>query len=525
MARLPEQPNFDQLRKEAEELFRAYETRHPQAFDRFRTSLPSTKGKDDAAIAAMELKLHDAQSCIAREYGLPTWQNLRNYVDWKNSRFSKDRKDTVPLWLHGVYGHDGEHPKPQLAAKVLAETPDLVGDDLYAACAAGDEDVIRRAIAADPSCVHRDAPGWQCPGCKKMLAMPPLIAVTFSTLVQVPEYRERLYRCARLLIEAGADVNNQDYRENDCPLSALYGAAGKNQDVGMTRLLLEAGADPNDGESLFHAQEERGVECVTVLLEAGAKVDGHILCHTLDFDDLEKLRLMLAHTANINDSRERGESPLIYAIRRGRSPEHIRLLLDAGADPTAKSKEGVSGYKLALANGMADVAALLPIEALTVEERFGAACARADEVEARRLLGENPDILARLPDAQLQQLPLLAGAGKDDAVMLMVRLGWPIAVRAGDWSASALNHAVFAGNSKLARFLLESGASWTEEHGYGDNVNGTLSWASRNMSPENDYVGCARALIEHGMPIFEMYGDYGDAVEAFLETEREKRGA
>ncbi len=32
--------------------------------------------------------------------------------------------------------------------------------------------------------------------------MPPLIAVTFSTLVQVPEYRERMYRCAQLLIDA-----------------------------------------------------------------------------------------------------------------------------------------------------------------------------------------------------------------------------------------------------------------------------------------------------------------------------------
>jgi ankyrin repeat protein len=445
-------------------------------------------------------------------------------VDWKNSRFSKDRKDTVPLWLHGVYGHDGDHPKPQLAAKVFHETPGLVGDDLYAACAAGDEDVILRAIAADPTCVHRTAPGWRCPGCKKTLTMPPLIAVTFSSLVQVPEFRERLYRCARLLIEAGADVNSADYKENDHPLSALYGAAGKNQDAGMTRLLLEAGASPNDGESLFHAQEERGTECVKLLLKAGAKVDGHILCHTLDFDDLEKLRLMLAHTDDVNDSRERGESPLLYAIRKGRSRAHVEMLLAKGADPNAKSKDGRSAYKLALANGLPDVAELLPPEPLTIEEEFVAACARADEMEARRLLREGPDMFKRLSEAQLQQLPLLTGAGKDDAVRLMVRLGWPIQVKAGDWQASAINQAVFAGNSKLARFLLEHGASWTEEHGYGDNVNGTLSWASRNMSPANDYIGCAQALLDHGMPLENMEGpDYSDEVKEFVAAERAKR--
>jgi ankyrin repeat protein len=528
MPRLPERPNIDHLKKQAKELLRLYEASDPTAFARFRNSLPAAEGKADDAITALGLKLHDAQSCIAREYGLPSWQNLRNFVDWANSSFSLSGKDAVPPWLHCIYGHENDRPRPALAARMLAEQPHLGQGELFLACAIGDEIAVRKAVRDDPNRVNRVENPWICPDCKYPLGMPPLVAVTHSGLLRVPGFRDRLRRCARILLDAGADPNQSwSHKPGGHPLSALYGAAGKNHDAELTQMLLDKGADPNDNESLYHSTEALDLTCMRMLLEGGARVEGtNAVHHILDRDELDGLKLLLARVKDFNGLTSTIGNPLIWAIRRHRSRAHVEALLAAGADPRVKTRHGVSAHRFALQNGLPEVAEALAQagagpatgEALSIEDQFAAACARADETEARRILAERPDIFQSLSESQLRQLPQLMEGRATSAVRVMVKLGWPIAVRGGDWSASALNLAVFQGNAEMTLFLLEHGASWTERHGYEDNVNGTLQWASRNNDPEaGDWAGCAKALVEHGMPI-DLQGDYSDEVADFLAS-------
>ena len=385
-----------------------------------------------------------------------------------------------------------------------------MGDDPHLACAIGDATRLRRAIVEDRGWLDR--PGGP-------LDLPPLVAVTQSSLLRLPAFRDRLHACARLLLDAGADPDQAvgsrwppsslSQPSEVHRLSALYGAAGQNHDAVLTRMLLAAGANPNDGESLYHSLEEP--DCTRALLEAGARISGtNALYRVLDLDRLDALRLLLAHGADPNEaaggpSTSEWGSPLLWAIRRRRSAAHAAALLEAGADPAATTPDSVSAEVWALRFGLPEVASLLADSGravpLPAEEQFIAACARGDEAAARRLRNERPDLPGTLAESQLRLLPELAAVGRAEAVRLMVTLGWPIATSGGDWDASALNHAVFRGDAALTGFLLDHGAHWTERHGFGDDARGTLSWASCNEPVEDgDWPGCAEALLAHGMP-------------------------
>jgi len=514
MKRLPARPDLGQLKKQAKELLALYRKGEPEAIGRFRNALPAAAGKDEQAIAALALRLHDAQSCVAREHGFASWPELAAYVAARNREAADPAAATLDL-LRLIYAGDitggNGRAKPQVAARLLEERPDLPDSDPYFACAVGGHTAIRRQTQRDPSWVNR--PGGP-------LALPPLVAVTQSSLLHLPAYRDRLHASAMLLLDAGADPDQSvpsrwmaspDAPDARTPLSALYGAAGQNHDPALTKLLLDRGANPNDGESLYHALESPA--CTRLLLEAGARVTGsNALYRALDLADVEPLRLLLAHGGDANEPATSAltsdwGTPLLWAIRRRRSPAHVAALLAAGADPSARTPAGMSADALALQVGLPEIAELLRKAGggtgtlLSIEEEFVAACASADEARARSILSKHRHVIAALSQSQLRTLPELAAEGCGDAVHLMVELGWPITVRGGDWDASALNHAVFRGDAALARVLLEHGASRTEPHGFGDNVVGTLSWASLNEPVDGgDWPACAEALLAHGLP-------------------------
>ena len=514
MDTLPDRANLDHLRKQAKDLFRLYRAGDSAALAHFARFLPAASGRTEAEIAELGLRLHDAQSCVARQYGFPSWSELSLHVEAQ--AFARgDHATAVRRWLALAYGGDVTGglaaARPSVAARMLRDTPGLT-EDVWVACAAGNLDGVSRAVENDPSWVSRDSGPFR---------LPPLVAVTHSRLGALPEMREGLRACAARLLKAGADPNGRIFNrfppaslakpDEHGPLSALYGAAGVGRDPVLTGQLLDVGADPNDGESLYHSLEN--LDCTRLLLQRGARVGGtNALGRALDMPDAAALELLLANGGDPNEpirgpvGRSWG-SLLLRAVGVRCSSRHVAALLEAGADAGARTPDGIGAYRLAMQAGLTEVAEMLraagAAEELTEEEAFVAACARADGAEARRIQARRPDVPGSLPADRLRLLPDAVAWGSPAAARAMVELGWPIAARGGDWDATALNLAVFRGDKDLAAFLLAHGASWREEHGYGSDVLGTLSWVSVNEPTgvdDPDWSGCARALMAHGLP-------------------------
>jgi ankyrin repeat protein len=141
----------------------------------------------------------------------------------------------------------------------------------------------------------------------------------------------------RLLIDAGADIDIQD-QINLNPF--LWGCISGNLE--LVRLMVEAGTD----------------------LDRHTRFDGVGIHPPAEKGHVEVVRYLAEQTdINVNHTNLCGWTPLLEAIiLRDGGPvqqEIVRLLLDAGADPTMVDQWGVSPLAHAQEKGFAEIAEML----------------------------------------------------------------------------------------------------------------------------------------------------------------------
>jgi ankyrin repeat protein len=253
----------------------------------------------------------------------------------------------------------------------------------------------------------------------------------------------------------------------------------------------------------------------------------YCLFHKLDVRHEEGIRWFLDHGADLARRHPReGETALHWAIKRSNSAPVIGWLLERGADPNARTRDGRTAYPtirattpldLAERLGRMEVAALLrrhgaersaPDAATAATDELVFACARADEATARRLLRADPGLLARLP-AEDRDLPAhVAQQNERAAVEVMLAVGFSPDVH-GWMNLTPLHWAACRGNPALIRALLARGAR-VEDLGrdFGTPVHTALTC---RWQRGGDYAGAVTALVEGGVPLPPEVAPTGDA--------------
>ena len=277
--------------------------------------------------------------------------------------------------------------------------------------------------------------------------------------------REDCLECAKILVEAGADVNQR----------TLYGwtpllTATQNRHYKLAAYLLEHGADPNIPNNggwtpLYLATDNRNIE------------SGDYPVRTPDMDHLDFIKLLIAKGANVNaricgkastpnkcigDSTETrnnftmqwlfedGATPFLRAAQSGDLPL-MKLLLAHGADPKIFTAHNVTPLAVAAGIGW--------VEGVTFE------WSDKDTTEAVKMcldLGIDPNV-------------------------------------ADDEARTALHGAAHKGRTEVIQLLVDHGAKLNaEDGGSRDSVNGAM--LGKKWIPLDWARGLVRVGVQSAIP-------------------------
>lgn len=375
--------------------------------------------------------LRHVQLALAREYGLPGWNALRQALD--DTR--RSHAERVEIVLRSVMWQ-GDRVS---GARILARWPQISADSLYTAVATGNLDEVQRRLAADPAAANRKGGplNWQ-----------PLLYFAYARL---PGGESHALEIARLLLDHGADPNAYWVGEwGPPPFTVLTGVIGEGegnrprhpQAVALASLLIDRGAHPFDSQALYNtslirdecewldmlwAQSERHgkLECWTEVSES-TQIGGVIPLNALDY--------LLGNAVGFNH------------------PKRAQWLLRHGANANCRPLR-----EEALVRGHISVAELLVLhgaaaQPLEGEAAFRAACMQLDRERARALAERNPEYLQ---DAWL--MLTAAEANRSNVAALLLELGMNVDI-ANSGQLRGLQVAVRGDARDVVRLLISHGA-------------------------------------------------------------------
>ncbi len=465
--RLPPRPNLEQLKRQAKELLQV--------------------GKAPA--------LHDAQTMIAREYGFPSWNALRDHVEAVTLEFDAALNEFLEAATDG---------RPDRAERMLALYPKIRAANLHTALVLGDASAVDARLERDPSLGTKPGGprGWE-----------PIHYVCYTAL---GARASGLAAIARRLFSLGVDPNTRfPWLHHNVRRPILWGASRVAQSLPLVAALLDAGADPNDGVTLPLAASAGDIPVLEALRAHGANVD-----QPWATDGATSLYAILNWSRTPEGAMwllERGADPNAVFAENGETPLHVvarawdvplaEAMVARGADIERKRADGRTPYAVAELNGNRAVADWLLAHGATPElsevDRLVAACSRGDRAAADALLARNPGLRNEITDDHYIAFHQAAERGDVRALETMLSCGFDPNRPDAGIGKTALHSAAMEGWPDAVRILLAHGAS---VHARDREFKGQpLIWAAEGSRTEHregrDFAAVGKLLLDAGSPV------------------------
>jgi ankyrin repeat protein len=389
--RLPQQPNLEQLRKQAKDLLEQYRSGDSPAI----AEIEKFESTPDPSTFA----LNDAQRILARAYGYESWPKLKAFVDGANiARFAeavkagdltqvesmlKSRSELIGMDISESNEHRALHyavlrrdvPMVRLLMQAGADARKGIWPhrDATSALTIARDREYREVIAEIEEQEHRRRVEMSCPNATISPLQDQINAAiaqndneTATRLLDLD--RSLIHACDRngatplhiaaaqanadlvsWLLQRDAGVRKQDLNGLTALDRAALAADPRNHSAqrfpAIARLLLERGADLTVRAAVALADARRIREWIHAAPDLLRQVssDGGLLTLAVKHGQVEVVRLLLDLGADVDERivlKEVEEPtpswgmPLWYAALAGRL-DIAKLLLDRGADPNA----------------------------------------------------------------------------------------------------------------------------------------------------------------------------------------------
>jgi hypothetical protein len=305
---LVSKPDLTQLKYQARDLLKALTARDRAAAQRAREFHPQFHKKADAEISTGPVRLSDAQTIIAREYGFRSWVALKRYVEKPtaaaNAKLSYYERIEDAIFLKGLQ---------------------LIDDGNIAA--------LQAHLRAHPALVHQRVlfEGGN------YFRNPSLLEFVAENPVRRDTLPENIVEVAKVLLDAGAKEEKASLNETLGLVCSGRVSRERGKQLPLIELLCSYGADPDS--ALLTACAHGEFEAVDGLIQHGAGVD---LIVAAALGRVEKAGELLP-----NATREERQGALALASQFGHTAV-VQLLLDDGQDPDRYSPPGFHAHSTPL---------------------------------------------------------------------------------------------------------------------------------------------------------------------------------